>query len=72
MKKGIHSITYKGFDFDFKYSHSPGRPRTWEDPEEYDEFEIYDITLNGIDATWLLENQIEEFEEEVINNLKSY
>jgi hypothetical protein len=64
------SINYKGFDFDFEYNYTPGRPATWEDPEEYEEFEIYNITLNGIDAEELLENQIEDFEEEVIDNLK--
>jgi hypothetical protein len=67
-----HSINFKGFDFDFNYNFSKGCPATHDEPEEYDEFEIYNITLNGIDASWLLESQIEEFEQEVIDNLKSY
>lgn len=67
-----HSIEYKGFDFDFNYNFSKGCPATHEEPEDYDEFEIYNITLNGIDASDLLEGQIEEFEQEVIENLKSY
>lgn len=67
-----HSINYKGFDFDFLYNYSKGSPATYEDPEEYEEFEIYNITLNGIDASELLENEIERFEELVIENIKSY
>jgi len=64
------SINYKGFDFDFEYNYTPGRAQTWDDPEEYEEFEIYNITLNGIDAEELLENEIERFESEVIEHLK--
>jgi hypothetical protein len=62
-------VNYKGFDFDFEYIFSPGARATHEDPEEYPEWEIYNITLNGIDASELLENQIEDFEQEVIENL---
>ena len=66
------SINYKGFDFDFEYNYSAGRPATWEEPQEYEEFEIYNITLNGIDASDLLDNMLEDFEQEVIDNLKDY
>jgi len=64
------SINYKGFDFDFEYNHYKGLPATWDDPEEFEEFEIYNITLNGIDAEELLENEIERFESEIIAHLK--
>jgi len=64
------SINYKGFDFDFEYNHYKGLPATHDDPEEYEEFEIYNITLNGIDAEELLENEIDRFESEVIEYLK--
>ena len=66
------SINYKGFDFDFEYNYSAGRTATYEDPEEYEEFEIYNITLNGIDAADLLDRQIDDFEEAVIQYLKEY
>lgn len=66
------SINYRGFDFDFEYSYSAGRPATLEDPEEYEEFEIYNITLNGIDASDLLDIMIDDFEKEVIKELKDY
>jgi hypothetical protein len=66
------SINYKGFDFDFEYNYYAGSPATWEDPEDYPEWEIYNITLNGIDATDLLDSMLEDFEEEIINNLKEY
>lgn len=64
------SINYKGFDFDFEYNHYKGLPATHDDQEEYEEFEIYNITLNGIDAEELLENEIDRFESEVIEQLK--
>lgn len=67
---GIKStVNYKGFDFDFEYNFSAGTIGTWEYPEEYPEWEIYNITLNGIDASELLESKIEDFEQEAINNL---
>lgn len=67
-----HTAHYKNFDFDFCYNYIPGRKATWEDPEEYEEFEIYNVTLNGIDADFLLDSQRDEFEEEVIRQLKDY
>ena len=67
-----HSINFRGFEFDFKYNYTPGRAQTWEDPEEYEEWEIYDIKLNGIDADDLLDAYIEEFEQVAIDNLKDY
>lgn len=67
-----HSIEYKGFVFDFVYDYQPEERQTYDYPGCPEEFEIYNITLNGIDASWLLESQIEEFEQEVIDNLKSY
>ncbi len=66
------SINYLGFDFDYDYDYSKGIPATLEDPEEYEEYDIYNITLNGIDASDLLEGQIYAFEDAVIENLKSY
>jgi hypothetical protein len=63
------AINYKGFEFNFEYNYTAGRPATWEDPEEYEEWEIYNITLNGIDAEELIEDMREDFEQEVINNL---
>ncbi len=65
-----HSVHYKGFDFDFSYNYTPGRKSTWEDPEEYEEYEIYDVTLNDIDAEFLLYSQWSEFVDEVIKQLK--
>ena len=63
------TINYKGFDFDFEYNFSAGRLATWEDPEEYPEWEIYNITLNGIDAEDLIEEIREDFEQEVVEYL---
>lgn len=66
------SVYYKGFTFDFEYNYSRGNLGTYETPPEAEEYEIYNITLNGIDAYDLLDRQIDDFEEEVINHLKEY
>jgi hypothetical protein len=66
------SLNYRGFDFDFQYEYSAGRPATYEDPEEYEEWEIYNITLNGIDADELLDRYMDDFIDEAIENLKNY
>jgi hypothetical protein len=63
-------ITYKGFEFEYNYYHEPEERQTHDYPGYGEYFEITNITLNGIDASELLEGQIEEFEEEVIENLK--
>ena len=67
-----HSIEYKGFIFEFNYTYSPAERQTHDHPGYGEEFEIYNVTLNGIDAFDLLEGQFDDFEEECINNLKSY
>jgi len=66
------SVYYKGFTFDFEYNYSAGNLGTYETPPEAEEYEIYNITLNGIDAYDFLDRQIDDFEEEVINHLKEY
>jgi hypothetical protein len=63
------TINYKGFEFDFDYNYEPYEQQTYEYPGSPAQFEIYNVTLNGIDASDLLENQIEEFDEYVIDNL---
>jgi len=65
-------INYKGFEFNYQYNYQPAEKQTHEDPGCDEDFEIFNITLNGIDASELLEGQIEEFEEAVINDIKSY
>jgi len=65
----LGTISYKGFEFNYEYNFSAGSKATWEDPEEYDEWEIYNITLNGIDAEDLIEDMREDFEQEVIDHL---
>ena len=64
------TIIYKGFKFEYNLNHQPEEPQTRDYPGCAEEFEIYDITLNGIDASELLEAQIEEFENFVIKKLK--
>lgn len=67
-----HSVTFRGFDFDFQYNYEPAEKRTYDYPGYVEEFEIFNVTLNGIDASELLEDCFEEFEEAAIENIKSY
>ena len=54
-------INYKGFEFNYQYNYQPAEKQTHEDPGCDEDFEIFNITLNGIDASELIEGQIEEF-----------
>lgn len=67
-----NSVEYKGFKFEYELYYQPEERQTMEYPGCGEEFEITSITLNGIDAEELLENQREEFEDYIINELKSY
>lgn len=67
-----HSFNYRGFNFDFKYNYTSGSPATWEHPEEGEEYEIYAITLNDIDAEDLIHPMYDDFVDEAIKNIKSY
>lgn len=66
------SVTFRGFDFDFQYNYTPEETQTYDSPGWAAEVKIYNITLNGIDASELLEDCYEEFEEAVIESIKSY
>ena len=68
----MNTINYKGFDFQYKLDYQPAERQTLEYPGCAEEFEIYNVTLNGIDASELLADQWDEFEQFIINNLKSY
>ena len=72
MKKGTHTFNYKEFDFEIEYNYSPEEPQTWDYPGCSEEWEIYNPTLNGVDASELLESQWDEFYESAIENLRSY
>lgn len=67
----MHSINFKGFDFDFEVYHQPEEPQTYDYPGSTAYYEIYNITLNRIDASELLEDSFEEFEEKAIESLKN-
>ena len=67
-----HRVNFREFNFDFKYNYSPAEKQTHEDPGCEEEFEIFDITLNGIDADHLLQECIEEFEQAAIDDIKNY
>jgi len=67
-----HQINYKGFNFDFDLDYQPEEKQELEYPGCSEEFQIYNITLNGINADELLESQRDEFEEAVINYFKIY
>jgi hypothetical protein len=66
----METVNYAGFEFEFDYNYQPEEKQTYDYPGCDESFEIFNVTLNGIDASELLESQIDEFEEEVINMLK--
>ena len=67
-----NTVNYKGFEFEYNLNYTPAERRSFDYEGNDEEFEITDITLNGIDAYDLLENQIDEFEEYIINEFKDY
>lgn len=68
----MNTVHYKGFTFEYKLYYQPAERQTLEYPGCAEEFEISNVTLNGIDASELLEGQLDEFEEFIINDLKNY
>ena len=52
------TIIYKGFEFEYDVTYYPDEKET----NFYARIEVENITLNGIDASELLETQLDEFE----------
>ena len=67
----IHTVNYKGFEFEYNLNYQPEEKADLEYGGCGEDFEITNITLNGIDAEELLEDQIEEFFDFVIKDLKN-
>jgi len=66
-----HTIKYKGFKFEYDLYHQPEEKADLEYAGCGEDFEITNITLNGIDVEELLEDQIEEFFDFVIKDFKN-
>ena len=67
----MNTVNYKGFTFEYKLYYQPAERQSLEHQGYGEEFEITNVTLNGIDASELLADQWDEFEEFIIDNLKS-
>ena len=65
-----NTINYLGHEFEFDFNYQPAERRTHDYPGIDEEFTIYNITLNGIDVTDLLDRQMDDFEEQVVKQLK--
>ena len=65
------NVEYKGFRFEYNLNYTPAERQSFNYEGNDEEFEITGITLNGIDATELLEGHIDEFINYVINELKN-
>ena len=65
------NVEYKGFRFEYDLNYTPAEKQTHDYPGCGEEFEITGITLNGVDASDLLEDQIDEFIDYVIDELKN-
>jgi hypothetical protein len=63
------TIEYKGVNLEVSINHQPAERQTLEHQgcEEY--FEIDGITLNGVDVSRLLEDQIEEIDKKLVEYL---
>jgi len=66
------TIYFRGFDFECEYDYSPEEKRTYDYPGYPETWEFFNITLNGIDASELLEHCFEDFEEQAIKQLTEY
>jgi hypothetical protein len=56
------TVNYLGFDFDLKGNYFPGSWQTYDYPGSDAEFEITEVTLNGIDAEELI-NRLDAWDE---------
>ena len=65
------NVEYKGFQFEYNLNYTPAEVQSFNYEGNDEEFEITGITLNGIDADELLKDQIDEFIDYVINELKN-
>lgn len=65
-----NTINYLGHEFEFDFDFQPDEIRTHDYPGIDEEFQVYNVTLNGIDAFDLLSGQFADFEQEVIKQLK--
>ena len=70
------TVKFKGFEFDVQFDYEPAEDAIYNYgdgsgypgyPESYD---FWEIKLNNIDASDLLDHCIEEFEEEAIEQIK--
>lgn len=70
------TINFRGFEFEVEFFYEPAEDAVinYGDGSGYqgypEQYEFSEITLNGIDASLLLEDCIEEFEEEAIKQIK--
>ncbi len=65
------NVEYKGFQFEYDLNYTPAERQSFDYEGNDEEFEITGITLNGVDAAELLEDQIDEFIDYVIDELKN-
>jgi hypothetical protein len=65
------TINFRGFDFDVQYDYQPEERQTHEYPGYPETFDFWEVKLNGINASNLLEHYFDEFEFEAIKQLKN-
>ena len=67
----IYTIKYKGFTFEYDLYYQPEEKADLEYGGCDEDFEITNITLNGIDADDLMESQYDDFCDFAIQDLKN-
>jgi hypothetical protein len=66
------TINFRGFEFEVQYDYEPAERQTYDYPGYPETFDFWEVELNGINASDLLEHCFEEFEEEAIKQIKNY
>ncbi len=61
-------IVFKGTTLEVEGHYYKGRFGIYEDPPEQPEFEIFKITVDGVEVTELLEDYLEEIELKVLED----
>ena len=65
------TINFRGFEFEVQFDYEPAEKQTHDYPGYTEQYQFWEVELNGIDAMDLLTDCFEEFEEEAIEQLKN-
>ena len=64
------TINFRGFEFEVQFDYEPAEKQTHDYPGYPEQYQFWEVELNGIDAMDLLTDCFEEFEEEAIQQIR--